>query len=592
MRRRPIAIDKKMPLVRSQKELALDEETSVGNFMDEDTINTVEEQTKLKDIPVPLSLSQERAAGTTSFRLPEGSFIGTPPPNPIPVCEREEVDWDIDAEGFRFLKALNRGEKGYTGPQVDEATFEKVIDRFEKSVKADIPPDLGTLESRLASLVPDRSVIKLAYAWWVERRKTLAMPLIRELRPPPDPEDPDTTGVAFRPREKEGIRRMRSNNKKTYNLMSQLHAELVRLQQIAQLIKQRELTKLELHRANGDYTEAAHRTLVHRLSRQRTGGVWKDDLDEMHEPREAREVRSVGHHKKMAPIGTATRLSHKTERSHKKRHHGLPGAPATRRDGYGSTHHTVGRPRGRHAVEGEEEARRVRHAERVSAIDDLDSEEEAYRQMVLSVDTAKRDALVRFLPPHLRAVVHRALAEPVDGASAETTQKGEADGPPAEAPASAEAGVIRLRGQLRIGRGGRVIFDRGGRGGGVYIRSCMPRHFGDPASNLPPLLAHVLMHGRLRAPVLRAEQMDPDAAWRQNRPLQIKRSPLLFDFKSLPKPDLVGDSEGDSCLPAADDGVSTETGNCASSPQAESSHRVSSNGRKRKMPDDNVHESA
>ena len=65
-----------------------------------------------------------------------------------------------------------------------------------------------------AAIVPDIGVIKAAYEWWVVRRKQLAMPLIRELRPAPDPEDPDTTGVAFRPREKEGIVRFRSNNKK------------------------------------------------------------------------------------------------------------------------------------------------------------------------------------------------------------------------------------------------------------------------------------------------------------------------------------------------------------------------------------------
>ena len=56
----------------------------------------------------------------------------------------------------------------------------------------------------------------------VERRKQLAMPLIRSLRPPPDPEDPDTTGVAFRPREQAGVKRQRTNNKKTFALMTQL----------------------------------------------------------------------------------------------------------------------------------------------------------------------------------------------------------------------------------------------------------------------------------------------------------------------------------------------------------------------------------
>jgi hypothetical protein len=162
---------------------------------------------------VPLSLPQERACGTDSFQLPE-TFLRSPPPDAIPVPERDDVDWDIDPDGFRFLRELNKGNKGYTGPEVSEEVFERVVDRFEKAVKADVLPLLPALETTLASIVPDVAAIKVAYGWWVQRRKQLAMPLIRELRPAPDPEDPDTTGVAFRPREKEGIRRLRSNNKK------------------------------------------------------------------------------------------------------------------------------------------------------------------------------------------------------------------------------------------------------------------------------------------------------------------------------------------------------------------------------------------
>lgn len=253
---------------------------------------------------MPLSLPQERACGTDSFQLPE-TFLRSPPPDAIPVPERDDVDWDIDPDGFRFLRELNKGNKGYTGPEVSEEVFERVVDRFEKAVKADVLPLLPALETTLASIVPDVAAIKVAYGWWVQRRKQLAMPLIRELRPAPDPEDPDTTGVAFRPREKEGIRRLRSNNKKvranaspseplipltalvcspahlppvassshpcrcqTYNLMAQLHDEFKRLQQIAELIKQRERIKLEFHKASGEYTEAAHRTLANRLVRQ------------------------------------------------------------------------------------------------------------------------------------------------------------------------------------------------------------------------------------------------------------------------------------------------------------------------------------
>ena len=50
-----------------------------------------------------------------------------------------------------------------------------------------------------------------------------------------DPEDPDTTGVAFRPREQAGVKRQRTNNKKTFALMTQLRDEFRRLRQILEL---------------------------------------------------------------------------------------------------------------------------------------------------------------------------------------------------------------------------------------------------------------------------------------------------------------------------------------------------------------------
>ncbi|KAL3910376.1 MAG: hypothetical protein SGPRY_009079, partial [Prymnesium sp.] len=573
---------------------------------------------------------------------------------------REEVDWDIDADGFRFVKALNRGEKGYSGPAVDEAVFEMLIDRFEKAVRADLLPDLPSLEQRLASLVPESSLIGLAYDWWVGRRKALAMPLLRELRPPPDPEDPDTTGVAFRPREKEGTRRMRSNNRKTYNLMAQLHGELVRLQTLAERIKQRELTKLELHRANGDYTEAAHRTLVNRLSRQRSGGVWKDDLEE----REMLPASAT-----LQPVRTHL----KQERSHKKRHH-LSGTPP-RREGYGSESHPpnlpspcmqrhqrippttrhatrelsvfptlqtahhgphpVGRPRGRHAANAEEEARRRGHAERVSAIDALDSEEEAYSQMVLRVDTAKRDDLVRFLPPHLREVASRPQPEPQPESSASEAAPSAANAPSAalssrsdphtsnaNAPSSS-ANVPSFCTFSKAEEGGPRSFksDDGEEASveevrhpssSMYVRSFLPKSMGNEMSQLPTLLAHVLAHGRVRVPPLREEQLDPDTAWRQNRPLQIKRSPLLFNFKELQKPDLASGAanEGGAASSAASRGNASEPGPAEDSTgvadkrplnepntaqaalkssfpsQAEQARKTISNGRKRKSLDE------
>ena len=161
-----------------------------ASSQDEDTINTQSEQARLKEIPVPKSLAQTRAEGTNTFTLPP-EHIRAPPPREqwqksTGVFEDDErVDWDIDPHGFRFLKKLNNGESSYTGPKIEEAVFEKLIDRFEKSVKADVMPELAALRTKLAPLVADPAVIDVSYEYYLQRRKQLAMPLVRLFRPAP-----------------------------------------------------------------------------------------------------------------------------------------------------------------------------------------------------------------------------------------------------------------------------------------------------------------------------------------------------------------------------------------------------------------------
>ena len=92
-------------------------------------------------------------------------------------------------------------------------------------------------------------------------------------------------------------------------------------------------------------------------------------------------------------------------------------------------------------------------------------------------------------------------------------------------------------GTVRIGRGGRVLFDRSGGSSRNYKHVCFP-----------PLLQHVMRTGRMGAPSLLEPQVDPDEAWRQNRPLKIPRGPKVFDFAWLPKPELLPPRE---LVPAA-----------------------------------------
>ena len=265
---------------------------------EEDTIDTTESQKALKEIPVPKSQPQERATGGVSFRLP-AAYIRAPGQRAL--AEQLKKIWDIDPAGFGFLIGLNKGDRGYTGPPIDEALFERVIDRFEKAVVKDVLPQLPAVTPQLTPLVPDASLIPVMHTWWIERRKQLAMPLVRLLRPPPDPEDPDTTGVAFRPREVAGVKRFRSNNKKSFTLMAQLRDEFLRLRQLLELVRRRERMKRDLHRTAGEYMEAAHRTLMHRFVRQRDPRAsWKGEMEENH-------PRAIGHRKGGGGGGAAPR---------------------------------------------------------------------------------------------------------------------------------------------------------------------------------------------------------------------------------------------------------------------------------------------
>ena len=591
MRRRPIDVQRKLPLVRSTKEIEMGEDTQVAAEGVEETINTVQEQEKLKEIPVPKSKAEERVIGTTTFTLPPGEFLkSVPPENPHTTAR---VLWHIDMPGYRFLKELNGGSvAGYSGPKIEEPVFELLIDRLEKAVRTDkssnkeVKPTCADMESQLAASVPDgaASVIKVVYGWWERRRKELAMPLVRELRPPPDPADEEIQFVAFRPREEEGARKMRTNNKKTFAMMEKLRDEFRRLQQICELIKRRERLKLAFHQAAGEYTEAAHRTITHRLARARAGGAATfDDFDD--------EPQRKPSHKKQDD-------RHRSDRSHKRpsampqkfvpESDGRPiRAPRDRdRDRDRDRARGAGAGRGYEYEVVDERRERERERARMRAerpppeVEDVDSEEEAYSQMVLTVDTAKRDDHERLLPRHLRGVGDKRAAAAAAAAAAAiaaaagaglrgaaaSAAKAAATPAAAGAPAAAAAaaapsvpagaaaphvrrplGIIcewggRRGGRrggafARIGRGGRVLFDRpDDDAGGLAFGRYRPLPGGFKGSASHELLSSALRTGR---PCKRARlegHLNADEAWRQNAPLRIVRgAEPLFDFGSIPK---------------------------------------------------------
>jgi hypothetical protein len=515
---------------------------------------------------VPVSLQQERVCRDVKY-VQTPAYLKTPPTTT--TADENCVLWDIDAAGYAFYKTLLDGSAGYTGPQIDEDLFERIIDKFERAVRADTLPLLQTFEASLANVVPDVSIIGKSYHWWVARRKQLAMPLVRMLRPPPDPEDPDVVCVAFRPRVQEGARRMRSNNKKTFTLMTQLHDEFKRLATLLELIARREKLKLEFHRATGDYTEVAHRTLVHRLGRHRVDprAGWKEEGAEEAPPQQYKVPAGTGK-QPLQPHrsgGSAPRQRDHKKRSHGRKDHGHAPAAAGRGD----------------------EAR----------LDQPDSEDEALAQLLFSVDTRERAELEKLLPGHKRpaaagpsaaapsaaAPVGTALDVAGESAAAPSLLAVQpevacaaAGAPPVEMqgmggaaagaaaarePLGGRGGRGRLRGFVRVGRGGRVVFDRGGGSCRQYSR--WTPSLADPwrtAQRSEQLLHHILSTGRVCSPSLLERHVDPDDAWRHNKPLKIKQGPLLFDFKWLPRPELVPSQEQQLKLHATQQELGVGTG--------------------------------
>ena len=124
--------------------------------------------------------------------------------------------------------------------------------------------------------------------------------------------------------------------------------------------------------------------------------------------------------------------------------------------------------------------------------------------------------------------------------------------PAITACATRRSGAAGAAGGARIGRGGRILFDRAGGSKRNYKHPCWP-----------PLLEHAMRTGRMGAPVefakLLEPQPNPDEAWRQNRPLKIKQGPKLFDFAWIPKPDLLPPQGGSGAGPSAPNGTSEES---------------------------------
>eukprot|EP00277_Geminigera_cryophila_P046631 CAMPEP_0173086122 /NCGR_PEP_ID=MMETSP1102-20130122/22454_1 /TAXON_ID=49646 /ORGANISM="Geminigera sp., Strain Caron Lab Isolate" /LENGTH=506 /DNA_ID=CAMNT_0013966381 /DNA_START=561 /DNA_END=2077 /DNA_ORIENTATION=+ len=126
--------------------------------------------------------------------------------------------------------------------QIKEDKFEQIIDRLEKeSQKQGKMCDQSALESYKLG---GGKQVTAVYEYWSRKRSKLGKPLIRRMQPPTPLSDPSPHNT-FRPREKEEkkSRRTRKNDKDAHKKLKALQADLKRAKEILERVHWREKIK-------------------------------------------------------------------------------------------------------------------------------------------------------------------------------------------------------------------------------------------------------------------------------------------------------------------------------------------------------------
>lgn len=116
----------------------------------------------------------------------------------------KRVVYDMDSEDEQWLAQLNIEranvqERNY--PQIDEETFERLLDKLEKEAylyqqqDKEINLDLNDIVSCLCNGLVTHEVIKIICNYWIDKRKRKNMPLVRLFQLPRNQEMVDEKHV-------------------------------------------------------------------------------------------------------------------------------------------------------------------------------------------------------------------------------------------------------------------------------------------------------------------------------------------------------------------------------------------------------------
>ncbi|XP_008450499.1 uncharacterized protein LOC103492087 [Cucumis melo] len=266
-RPRPLDIHKKLPIVKSVKELE-DEETPTSTRNSQllrvaaevdNEVHQVPCKKLAPDIPTPqfVVVDTYEIDYSRTFSQPTSYLRGRGARTEL----GEFVEYDLDNEDEDWLHDLNKERKILTPERFESFLFKlEVLDHKARERAGIITTTLGSpvpvllqhdnaIEA-LQTQAIKYSVIESVYTYWKEKRERWQKPILRRLQPPPPVNDTNPYNV-FRPREKAHrlhTRRMqrRENNVQSFEKLRQVRRNLEQAKTLLEALIKREEKKRDL----------------------------------------------------------------------------------------------------------------------------------------------------------------------------------------------------------------------------------------------------------------------------------------------------------------------------------------------------------
>ncbi|WOK98153.1 enhancer of polycomb-like protein 1 isoform X1 [Canna indica] len=269
-RPRPLDIHKKLPVLKSVKDFEDDETptitTSTRNSLlhrvaaeNDNETNQTPSKKSSQEIPTPQFNTVETYERdyTRTFNQTTNYIRGRGARAEI----GEFVEYDIDNEDEDWLEEFNNERKIISPEKFETLLFKlEVLDHKARERAGVITPTFGApipvllqfdaAAEALHSLSVRFAVLQSVYNYWKAKRERWQKPILRRLQPPPPVNDTNPYNV-FRPREKAHrlhTRRMqrRENNVQSFEKLRQVRRSLEQAKRVVEALIKREEKKREL----------------------------------------------------------------------------------------------------------------------------------------------------------------------------------------------------------------------------------------------------------------------------------------------------------------------------------------------------------